>query len=83
MTREPDAIRRQVNSRLERIEGWCPPEWRAHRRYLIRNLGYTATEARELIEADIPGTEAHAKRAIANVQDAMRIKRERDLASAY
>ena len=61
---------------------WCPLEHRALNRKM-KALGYTEEERRGIIEAEVEGTAAHAKRAIANLEDARRIRVEREKAMAY
>jgi hypothetical protein len=62
---------------------WCPEHlWPAYRDMTVRK-GMTPAEAREALEPEIEGTLAHARRTIANITDAMRIKQERERAQAY
>lgn len=63
--------------------GWCPPELRDHYRYITQSLRYSKVEARAIIEAEIPGTEQHTLRMIANRLDAKRIATERERREAY
>jgi hypothetical protein len=62
---------------------WCPPEYLADYRRMTRIGGFRAQEARAVIEAELPGTRAHARRLIANTNFAMRLKQEREQAQAY
>jgi len=65
---------------------WCPPELQGQYKALRRRLksqGYSAAAVRKLVEEDIPGTAAHARRAIANLEDARRIRVERERQQAY
>ena len=56
----------------ERWLGWCPVDRREEYEQLRRKIG--AGAAREAIEAEIPGTMAHAQRMIASTELAMRVK---------
>jgi hypothetical protein len=70
-------------TRSDRVLAWCPPELRDAYRELNCRKHYTAAEARAIIEAQIPGTQAHAQRKFANTIDAMRIKQARQKAQEY
>lgn len=70
-------------ARTETMLGWCPPELRDDYRALLMRRDLSAAEARAIIEQQIPGTQAHAARAIANTVDAQRIREERRRAQAY
>lgn len=78
-----DARARAGRAHTDRRLGWCPPERRVEYRDLIYKHHMRAAEAREMIEAEIPGTRAHAKRLIRNTIDAQRIRAEREKAQAY
>jgi hypothetical protein len=56
----------------EKRLGWCPVERREEYELLRRKIG--AGAAREAIEAEIPGTMAHAQRMIASAELAMRVR---------
>lgn len=45
----PEANAKRGRGITERMLGWCPPELRDDYRKLVRNYGYKAAEARELI----------------------------------
>lgn len=79
----PETKRKAGASRTERVLGWCPPELRDDYRRLVMAKHMSPDEARATIEEMIPGTQAHAKRLIANTNFAMRIKQEREKAQAY
>lgn len=78
-----EARRKGGRTRSEKALAWCPPELRAEYRDLCRRRSFRAAEARAILEPIIPGTQAHAKRFIANTNLAMRIKQEREKAQAY
>lgn len=82
-TSSPEARARAGRSRTDTVLAWCPPERRACYRELVRKNGLPASEAREIIEQEIPGTPAHARRALANARDAMVIRHHRQKAQAY
>lgn len=82
-TMSPDARARAGRSRTDTVLAWCPPELRDHYRFLIRQHHYSAAEARKVIEADIPGTEEHARRAVAAQALKLRLKHEREVGSRY
>lgn len=61
---------------------WCPLDRRGeYKRLVLRRI--PAAEARRIIEADIPGTREHARREIASIELAARLRRERDQQDAY
>ena len=62
---------------------WCPPPLRGRYRELTRTKHFTAAEARAIIEAEIPGTVPHARRAIANIELRQQLRAERERAEAY
>lgn len=68
-----------VSSRL----GWLPAEFVDEYRCLRRRHRLLASEARRIIEAEIPGTAEHAKRAVASSAAAMRLKHEREVGQRY
>lgn len=68
--------------RTDTVLAWCPPHLRDAYRGLIRS-GIRAAEARAMIEEEIPGTAAHARRVVANNALKMRLKHERERMEAY
>ncbi len=78
-----DARARSGLGNIEAKLGWCPVALRGAYRTLIRSKKLSAAEARAIIEAEIPGTVAHARREIASRALASRLRHERDLAEAY
>lgn len=78
----PEARAKAVETRRRNATGWCPPErWQEYRRLLT--FGYKAPDARRMIEEEIPGTAAHARRHIANQREVQMIRAERENAQAY
>lgn len=77
----PDAEIRRREAISNAALGWCPPEWRDRYATLRRKVG--AAEARRLIEQDIPGTRAHARRQIDNFHLTQRLHAEREAAQSY
>jgi hypothetical protein len=69
-------------ARTNTVLAWCPPELRDDYRALVRKA-VPAKEARAMIEAQIVGTVAHARRSIANVRFANRLREERRRADVY
>jgi len=67
----------------ETLLGWCPPERRDEYRQMLYSSRLHAAEARRIIEADIPGTAAHAERVVAQNLLNARLKHEREQAQAY
>ncbi len=63
--------------------GWLPEELRPLYDHLIYSKKLTSAEARAVIEADLPGTVEHARRAIANKQLAANLREERRRREAY
>jgi hypothetical protein len=78
----PECRERRRLARQETMLGWCPPERRDDYRFLLRKK-VGAAEARRIIEAEIAGTAEHARRLVANNNDAARIREERRKAQAY
>lgn len=67
------AKRAEVGRKIsEHWLGWCPTDRREEYEQLRRKIG--AGAAREAIEAEIPGTVAHAQRMIASAELAMRVR---------
>lgn len=61
--------------------GWCPPErWEEYYR-MRKKVG--AELARRAIEEEIEGTEAHARRVVANNVLVMQLRHEREVAQRY
>jgi hypothetical protein len=88
--RSPEAIAKRLSKasqagrkRSQTLLAGIPEDrWPDYRR--LMNKGHmTAREARRMILEETPGTVEHARRSIANANDAMRIRHERDLASRY
>jgi len=79
----PEAKRKAGEGRTNTVLAWCPPDLRGRYRDLIHSSGLSAAEARQLIEAEIPGTVEHARRNIANRQLAQQLKHARDRAQSY
>ena len=68
-------------ARCARLRSWCPQDrWQE---YETLRLKVGASEARRIIEAEIPGTVEHARRTIASVTIGMLLKQERERAQAY
>lgn len=80
--RSPEAQLKKGASCTAKKLGWCPPHLRDAYRALLRKH-FTAAEARQLIEAEIPDTVEHAKRVVANNELKMRLRDERRRADAY
>lgn len=78
--RSPEVRAKAGRGVTEAKIGWCPPERRDHYRYLTKSLKVPCAEARRMIEAEIPGTEEHTLRMIANRLDAKRIRDSREQA---
>lgn len=78
----PEVRARAGAARTDTTLAWCPPDLRDEYRGLVRK-GLTASEARAAVEPMIPGTVAHARRAIANIQLRTRLREERRQAEAY
>lgn len=79
----PEAKRKAGAARTERVLGWCPPELRARYRELCASQRLSAAEARQIIEAEIPGTVEHGKRVVANHILHQRLRHERQQREAY
>lgn len=79
----PEARRKAVAAYVETVMGWCPIPLRLEYSDLVYRKGYSAAEAREIIEQQIPGTTAHAKREIASRELASRMRHQRSIADAY
>lgn len=79
----PDARARAGRARTERVLGWCPPHLRDEYRHLVRCKRIPAAEARQIIELQIPGSEEHARREVANNIDKQRIRHARQIREAY
>ena len=78
----PEARAQAGRARSDTVLAWCPPELRDAYRALTRK-GVKTADARRAIEAEIPGTPEHARRAIANHQAAQRLRAEREREQAY
>jgi len=83
LTNSPEVKAKAGRARTETVLGWCPPELRDQYRALVIRKGIPAAEARKIIEADIAGTLEHARRSIANVKLAQRLRVAREKAQAY
>jgi hypothetical protein len=79
----PEARRKAIATYIETRMGWCPLPLRQQYTDLIVRKKYTAAEARTIIEEQIPGTAAHARRAIASTQLVQLMRHQRDQAQAY
>lgn len=77
----PQARARAVETRKERQMGWCPQDRMED--YILWRKYYGAAEARRMIEEEIPGTLAHAKRHVSNQREVQLIRAERVKAQAY
>lgn len=78
----PDARAKASASMRRRRLGWCPePLWPLNA--LLKRKGLLLNERKAAILADVPGTVEHARRSIANVTDAQRIREERERLQAY
>jgi hypothetical protein len=74
--------RAKANAEMHRRRlDWCPDDHREEYHRLRIIVG--ARPAREIIEADIPGTAAHARREVANNTLKMRLRHEREQREAY
>lgn len=64
---------------------WCPPEYLDDYRVMVRKSGYTAQEARAIIEQQMRDRDpfAQARRAIATFNDNQRAREERRKREAY
>jgi len=82
-TLSPETRARAGKSRSETVLAWCPPELRASYYQLVRSQKLSAAEARALLEPEIPGTAAHARRQVENRLIAGRIRDENQKAQAY
>lgn len=78
----PEARKRGTAKSAEAAMAWCPLDRRAEYRRL-RERHFSAPDARRIIEAEIPGTAEHARRVIASIELAARMRRERDQQDAY
>lgn len=78
----PEARGRAAAATRARHLGWCPPEYYGLNASL-KAKGYGLAERKAIILADVPGTPEHARRTVANHQDAQRIRAEREKAQAY
>jgi len=83
ITMAPETRARAGQARTNTVLAWCPPELRAEYRRLMRSLRMTSAEARALLEPEIPGTAAHARRQVENRLIAGRIRDENQKAQAY
>lgn len=76
------AKRASVGAQIrEKRLAWCPPELRDDYYRMRRKVG--AEAAREAIEAEIPGTAAHARQQVANAVLKQRLRYAREQAQAY
>lgn len=78
-----EAKKRAAIARSEKRLAWCPPELRESFRYLMVSLRYREADARKIIEAEIPGTDEHARRAVANSEFKQQLREERRQREAY
>lgn len=79
----PEGRAKAVTGNLRAKLGWLPVELRPLYDHLIRSKKLTAGEARAVIEADLPGTLANARREIANRQLVANLREERRHREAY
>jgi hypothetical protein len=78
----PEVRKRAAETLRRNRMAWCPEEhWGLNR--LLKQQGFLIDERKQIILAGVPGTVQHARRTIANITDAMRIKQERERAQAY
>lgn len=82
-THSPECREVRRLARIETMLGWCPPERRDEYRHLVYFKRLSSAEARRIIESEIPGTVEHARRTVANNNDASRIRHEQRVAQAY
>ncbi|KQM88638.1 hypothetical protein ASE67_02540 [Sphingomonas sp. Leaf23] len=82
-THSPEARAKRGRSASATWLSWCPADRREEYRRLIRSKRIPAAEARAIIEAEVAGTPAAARREVATHQLQMRLRHERDLASRY
>lgn len=61
---------RAARTMHERVMGWCPPEYRARYRWLVRSKRMHASDARKAVEAEIAN--AQALRHVENALDYLR-----------
>lgn len=78
----PESRAKAVATRRRNATGWCPPERHAEYRRML-TTGFTAAEARRMIEEEIPGTVAHARRHIANQREVGMIREARRRSQEY
>lgn len=82
-THSPEARAQRGRSASATWLSWCPADRRDEYRRLVRSKRLPAAEARAIIEAEVAGSQAAAKREVANFQLKMQLRHERDLASRY
>lgn len=75
-SQSPEARTRAAAKCSDTVLSWCPPERRAEYKRLVRRK-VPAEEARRIIEAEIPGTAEYARRELASIALAARMRRER------
>lgn len=61
LPRDAASRAKAVKAWLNNYYSWCPEQYRQHYRKLIANNGFSAAEAREIIEKDIHRDEARRK----------------------
>ncbi len=83
LTYSPQANARRGASCRETSLAWCPVPYRDEYQRLVYSKRMSAAEARAIIEAEIAGTAAHARRAVENARLAGRLKHAREVGQRY
>lgn len=79
----PEGRAKGAATATRRRFAWLPDELRPLYDHLVYSKKLSADEARAVIEADLPGTLANARREIANRELASRLRHERQQREAY